>query len=310
MNFSLGGDEEMVKKYLFALLTSSAAILLSGGTASAEDLEYTNVDSLIQRVEFLESRVAYNEASDCGCTIGSDCCDGGCGSRCASGCGHFTVLAEVLFLRFFSADGVDDNTGGGTERFDFYAAPRVTVGYKSAKGLSTRLRYFSYDHTAPNIQDEPYLVKTFNVDFEIAQELKINRLTLLEINAGGRYNHYKHKEDETFDDFGIIDQEFDGVGLTFGAEIKRELGCGALYGRARHAVLLGDGRDPDDGEFIGDQVLGQLELGIGYELVRQLSSGCVLSLRTGIEVQQWSGYEDEQVDVGFGGFLSSVGINY
>ena len=68
----------MVKKYLLALLITSAAILWSGGTASAEDLEFTNVDSLIQRVEYLETQVAYNEASDCGCNVncGCDCCGG------------------------------------------------------------------------------------------------------------------------------------------------------------------------------------------------------------------------------------------
>ena len=316
----------MGKNFLFTLLASSAAALLSGGTVSAEDLELSTTDSLLQRVEFLETQAGFFESSS---RSRKKCCDGCCGdgccgdeccgdSCCGDGCcgggaaaggggGRVTFLAEFLLLRFFSADGVDDDQTNGTDRFDFDIAPRLTLGYKSAKGLSTRLRYFDYNHSA-FIDGDPYAVETFNIDVEVAQDLKLGRLTRLEVNMGGRFNHYEHRE------YGSVqpDEEFNGVGLTFGLDLRREVGVAALYGKARQAILLGESRDHESSppEYRGDAVLGQLELGLGIEFLRQLDSGRVLSFRSGFEVQQWFGYEDEEEDVGFGGFLTSVGLNY
>ena len=296
----------MERNHWFALLASSAAVLFCSGTASAQNSDYIDTDSLIQRVAFLEEQVSYAEPCGRSCTgCGDTCCsDSCCRSSCAAG--RVIFQADLLFFRFFEADGVDENPDNGTDRFDFEASPRITLGYKNAKGLSTRLRYFGYNHSNNIDNQGNFEIDTYNIDFELAQELKVGRLTRMEFNMGCRFNSYEHTEYGNTE----IDQEFEGIGLTFGTELKRDLGPGALYGRGRYAILVGEGRDHEDGSYFGDQVLGQLELGVGYEVVRCMSSGCVLSLRAGIEMQQWLGYEDEEEDVGFGGFLCSAGVSY
>ncbi|MCG8451539.1 MAG: Lpg1974 family pore-forming outer membrane protein [Pirellulales bacterium] len=300
----------MNRNYFFLLLSAIGALLASGGSVAAQQPQSASLASLMQRIDELEYQVAQTQFLEessvigCGCNCGDSCSGCGCGVGGGGG-GRLAVLTELLFLRFHESDGVDNVQSNGIDRYEFNPCYRLTFGYQMFNGLSLRVRYFEHDHSAVIDGDPLYAVETYNVDLELAQQLRVGRATTVEINGGVRYNHYEHQEQDT-----LNDEEFDGTGLIVGAEARRSCWLGNLYGRMRHSILLGDSIDPADGTFRGDVALGQLELALGFEFRRTTSSGCVLSLGTGFEIQEWFTYEDDQEEVGFGGFALNAGMNY
>lgn len=224
-----------------------------------------------------------------------DCCDDYC--KGGSG-GCWSADVELMFLKYHESDGV--GTTAAFDSFDYELAPRITLAYDRCDGVSYRLRYFEFDHSAI-IEGDNYAIDTYNLDFEVAQEIQLGCATSIEFNSGVRYNNYKH-----FDD--TLDQSFDGIGIMVGTEVTRCTGNGRYYARARHAVLMGDGENVDNGDFFGDQVLGQTELATGFEVERCLCNGAVVTMSLGGEVQQWHSYEDEDEDVGFAGVVLGFGF--
>ena len=185
------------------------------------------------------------------------------------------------------------------------------MGHTDSSGLSYRTRYFSYDQTA-TINGENYSVETYNVDFEIAQLIEVSCLLDVEISAGVRYNHYEHDESQSDDEDNEdneVDQQFDGIGLIIGLSADRQLGCGDLYGRVRHSILVGDDEDPEADSFHSDSIHSQLEIGVGYK-VEYCIGPAVAELRFGVEMQNWYSYEDVDEEVGFAGFLVGAEMNF
>jgi hypothetical protein len=296
-------EETMFKNYFIVSLPFFAFLLFASPTVSAQETQYLSNSSLLDRQESVAAQLASTGASAVG---GCDACDSACGTSCGCCCGgSWTANAELLFLRFHEADGVDNDESNGVDEYDFNTCPRLTVGYTTCDGLSTRIRYFEHDHSATIDGDPRFSVDTYNVDFELAQKFQIGCVSSVEFNGGIRYNGYEHQEEDD-----VIDESFNGIGIFLGLEGTRGLGCANVYGRARHAILMGDSDDPADDHFRGDVVLGQLELGIGVEVERCFCGGSVLALRAGVEMQQWFGYEDDEEDVGFGGFLVGASWNY
>ena len=298
----------MFQRYLVTLASLLFAyIAFAGPSASAQEAQYAGYASMLERLESVEAQLASNGANVYTSAVGGcQSCDAECGCCCGGG---WSKDFEVLFLRFHEADGVDEDRP--VDQFGFDPAWRVTVGHTDSSGLSYRTRYFSYDQTA-TINGENYSVETYNVDFEIAQLIQVSCLLDVEISAGVRYNHYQHDESQT-DDQGVddnaVDQQFEGIGLIIGLSADRQLGCGDLYGRVRHSILVGDDEDPEADSFHSDSIHSQLEIGVGYK-VEYCIGPAVAELRLGVEMQNWYTYEDEEEEVGFAGFLVGLGLNY
>lgn len=130
----------------------------------------------------------------------------------------------------------------------------------------------------------------------------------MEFSGGVRYNEYVHRD---ADNDGNSDEYFHGIGMIMGIEARHCVGCGTLYGRARHAILVGDSTDfsEDPVQEREDVILAQLELGAGYEVERCIA-GRNATLRAGVEYQDYFSYEDTDEDVGFFGFLIGGTVNY
>lgn len=299
----------MFKKYLITLLSFFAFVLIASRTVSAQEIQNTGYDSAIKRLAPVEAQLVSARANTVKSTGG--CCQS-CGT--ASGCrcgGGWSADAEILFLRYHESDGVDEIDYGDKEPVDgfgFDPAWRVTLGHTDCRGLSYRFRYFSYDQNA-TVDGGNYSVSTYNLDFEVAQEVQIGRLVDVEFSGGVRYNNFEHDDTGDSDNAGV-DQQFDGIGLIVGLSADRCLGCGDLYGRVRHAILVGDDEDPTGSETIySDSIHSQLELGVGYK-IDYCMGPAVAELRLGVEMQNWYTYEDQEEEVGFAGFLVGLGLNY
>lgn len=298
----------MFKKYLITLLPFFVFVLITSRTVSAQEIQNTGYNNLaIKRLAPVESQLVSTRANTVKSTGG--CCQS-CGT--ASGCrcgGGWAADAEILFLRYHESDGVDEIDHGDNDPVDgfgFDPAWRVTLGYTDCRGLSYRVRYFSYDQNA-TVDGDIYSVATYNLDFEVAQEVPIGRLIDVEFSGGVRYNNYEHNEDSGNSDYTGMDQQFDGIGLIVGLSADRCLGCGDLYGHVRHAILVGD--DEDRETIYSDAIHSQLELGVGYK-IDYCMGPAVAELRLGVEMQNWYTYEDEEEEVGFAGFLVGLGLNY
>jgi hypothetical protein len=282
----------------------------------------------------------YTECDDSCCSGCNDCCCQQCRCHSCCGCsGGLLIDAEALFFKYRRAGGVRvgaDNPGENVFG-DYKASPRITLGYISGGGLGFRARYFDWDHAqqSRNGPDEVLAVDTFSVDMELFDEIRLNDKWAVEVSGGVRYNEFNE---------AMIDQgetrinDFDGWGGIVGLELTRKLGrCGALYARARGAVLVDDkylfntGFDSGLGaaretDVIVDSTQGMMEIAVGYEWSRALCNDSLFKARIGYEWQNWYNYSsafpgplsadgNEEVfvgpaDVGFNGFSVMVGLDY
>jgi hypothetical protein len=220
---------------------------------------------------------------------------------------------------------------------DHKVSPRLTLGYELGGGLGFRARYFDWDHAqqSRNGPEEVLAVDTFSVDLELFDEFQLNDKWAVEVSGGVRYNEFTER---------MIDPEetrindFSGWGGIVGLELTRSLGrCGALFARARGAVLMDDkyvlntgyesGIEPvQQTDLIVDSTQGMMEIAVGYEWSRTICGDSLLKARVGYEWQNWYNYSSafagpldpgggEEVyagpaDVGFSGFTLMVGLDY
>jgi hypothetical protein len=150
-----------------------------------------------------------------------------------------------------------------------------------------------------------------------------------ELSAGVRYNEFEEQMiDAGEGDFRAI--RFEGVGLVTALELRRVVGIGHLYARARGAVVQGDkdilNADPlpvvNQNVKLLDTTHGMLELSWGYEANYQLENGATLFARSGLEWQNWANFSNEfdfvtgetffdgPSDIGFAGFTAAGGVSY
>jgi hypothetical protein len=283
-----------------------------------------------------------------GCATGcdSDGCDtGGCddcgGNPCGCDQSAWIFDSEIMFFRYHRADGVNTNVynygngygdGYGDEaEFGFDVSPRLTLGYMSPDGLGVRVRWWEYNHSADSAYDHGYpsqiSVDTYTVDIEFYEELSVGCYSTLEISGGIRYNEFEEQIIGNWSDQGSIatTNRFSGFGGLIGAELNRSLAIGgSVYARARLAILMDDKKVILAGESVPvqstllDSTQGMTEIGFGYEYSRCLCGGSILTARVGAEWQNWFNYSSTSIngtyggpsDVGFGGFLVGVGLEY
>jgi hypothetical protein len=292
---------------------------------------------------------AYVALALTGAAFAQPCCDSGtgfCGAPCCeSSCGDCTdpccnsqrargwsvfAESEVLFLRYHRADGVRIGAEASeTGEFDFEPGTRITLGAMTPDGLGFRGRFFEYDRFQP-IEDagDGLGIDTFNVDLEVFDSMVLGDVWAAEVSAGARYNEFREDMiDINAGDFRSINAE--GVGLTAGLEMRRLIGRGHLFARARGAVVQGDKRILNIDGAVVNQALTLLdttyvvtEIAWGYETNYQLANGATLFSRLGVEWQNWANYSnqfdfvtgeeffDGPSDIGFAGFTVSAGLTY
>jgi hypothetical protein len=321
------------------------------GDNSSETAEIkAEVSELRNRLNAASSQPAYEGNGGCGCGAvaeagcgcdagyGCDCCEDACGTWGGfEPCCHPTGFwgeGEVMWFRYHRADGVKVGTfRAETVEFDFEITPRITLGYVRCDGLGVRARYWEFDHDAPS-QDPAgpngFLdVDTYNIDVEVFDTFALNRNVDLEVAAGIRYNYFR---EHMFDDFDNDDRinRFSGWGGMVSAELRRCIGTnGAVFARARVAVLMSD-KDTLNTEqtlpfmLLKDVTVGMTELAFGYQYTIPICGGGYYFVKAQAEWQNWHNFstafqnlDDNDTgedffgapsDVGFGGFGLTVGV--
>lgn len=323
------GDPDM-KISLRRLLGAACAALLWTGGAYAND----------------------NCGWDTSCCDTGFCTPAGCDTVCDTGCDlscdpcceddgrwGFFGEAELLFLRYHRGDGVRVGSGPGENvEFDFEPAGRYTAGISTPDGLGFRTRYFRYDRAqnSDNGGAELLDVNVFTVDFELFDTFQLSDLWAVEVSGGVRYTEFREQMIDGGEFFGVVDvrdNNYRGMGLVSGLEVRRGFGAGHFYTRTRGAVVQGD-KDVHNRDFgfvvqdvtLYDTTHGMLEIAVGYEANFELSNGMVLFGRSGLEWQNWWNFSsafdqiggfgvgeaafDGDTDVGFAGLTFAAGVTY
>jgi len=241
--------------------------------------------------------------------------------------GGIIVATEMAFLKYGQEGGVAAFSGD-TIDFGMELAPRFELGYVGSGGTGVRARYWMMQADANDAGGSELDLDTFSFDMEILSQHRINSRTELEISAGLRYIDFRQLMTEEI--LGMdFTNEFNGFGGTLGIEAKRDIGFGKLYAKARGSILMGDSdiryraiESPVVSFHANDSVVGQGELGFGYELGMPLGDYAQLNLRLGAEWQLWSnigiadtafggvGNDDVLEDAGFAGLLAAGTITW
>jgi hypothetical protein len=209
-----------------------------------------------------------------------------------------------MWFKYHRADGVRTGTDepGDDAEFDLEATPRLTVGYVGQDGLGFRIRYWDFDHTAPDNDNGFVEVDTYTWDFEVFDTFCLNRNWDLEIAAGIRYNEF---EEVLFDDEPALRvNQFQGFGIVASAELRRLVGSnGAIFVRSRGSILMEDkdvlnlNGNNDQAVTLVDVVVGTTELAFGYDYIAPQCDGSYYFVRLQAEWQTWYNYSSAFTDV-------------
>lgn len=274
-----------------------------------------------------------------GCGVCDGCsdklfCDSGCGS------GGLIFEAEALLFKFHRADGVRTGNfllppGTNDVQFSHAITPRLTLGWVTDSGLGFRGRYWEYDqnNTSSNFPGDVISVDTWTLDLELFERFAVNDSWTVELSGGVRYNEYAEFTFAALPPLATRLNSFDGLGGILGLQATRSLGrWGGVYGRVRGAILMDDKTVTNvsavppfvQGAVLTDSVQSVNEIAIGYEYIRAIANGSLLTFRTGYEWQQWNNYSSSYSevtvvnapvgryngpsDIGFGGVTFMLGI--
>lgn len=257
--------------------------------------------------------------------------------------------AELLILKYHRADG---NRSGNyslvpvvdTDDVDFrsQAAPRMTLGYLFDSGIGFRTRFFQYDADAPAVffdsVDASANIKTFTIDMELFDRIRLGNRWAMELSGGIRYNEFKETMENYLPIAPIRENIFRGFGGVAGIEVQRALGSNAaLYLRGRGSISTGDkmvnnGLDgePNEAVILTNSIFGITEFGGGLQYSQSLfKNRAVMALRGGYEWQMWHNYSSAfstitstpnnlglaptfagPSDVGFHGFTLGLEMTY
>jgi len=244
-----------------------------------------------------------------GCT---DSCNSCCTSRhvgrdffvCKDRCGGLIGGAELLFLRPFGSEDVFDQNGSA--QMNYNPAARLWIGTQNADGLGARIRYFEFDRVSTAAGGNNVGVEAKLLDLEATQAVNFRRFNM-EFFGGLRYAENRIAVPN-------VSTGFNGVGLTFGAQVARDLnqsGSLRLASGARWSAVYGNSliAGGNDSLQSRDDLKNILELNIGPQYRRQLANGGYLTLGGGLEAQVWNGgFNADTQDFGFAGFATSVSI--
>ena len=320
-------------KRMLCSMFAAMGLLMFSGLAVAQDVRFASHNDLGAN---LGGDAGACNSCTTGCTTGCEsACESACDVCCDEGEGKWIAIGELTFFRYHREDGarVGSVNPNDDVEFDFDISPRITIGYQGADGLGLRARWWDYHHTAAKLgtgfgDNNGMTVETYTLDLEVFDTIQLNSVWTAEISAGIRINEYE----EVMQEFLTYrENDFQGFGGLVGLEVKRCIGEGAaVFARVRGAILMDDKRvtniDILDGVFsdtlLLDSTQGMLEIALGLEGNWDLDYNAVAFARISGEWQNWYNYSssfdgvlgedffDGQSDVGFGGFVLSLGVAY
>ena len=224
--------------------------------------------------------------------------------------------------------------------FDFYAAPRLWLGYTCCNGLGFRVRWWQFDQNASSNVDffdvnHSSFIGTVSgsfdvnaLDFEITDTLIVGGKWDLMVSGGLRYAKFgwTQSSEGTLTLFGGQQDDvfysdadgFEGTGGTAALELHRNvLGRFGVFANVRGSLLFGDATlvTETEGDFLppgaSDKVMGVVrsvwEAQLGADWTHELWHGLYLTGRVAGEVQYWDSMV-ANTDAGFAGVTFAVGL--
>ena len=280
----------------------------------------TEMTSMMAEMEEMQARLGSLEAANLG--SGKDLkhsCD------CCSDSGWF-ASAEIAVLQVHTNSGVifiGSPNGDVQENlsFDYYATPRLNLGFRGPNGLGVRARYWVFDQDADPLQvtggsrSQTGSLNVRTLDLEATKalygcgihwELAAGvRYAKDEVSGAGQLSNVPFPPNApqgTVDISGDFNLDFEGIGPTFALEGRHRIGATNLsvVGNLRTSLLFGQqqyfaSQDISglvtssltvDGEF-QDKILPVIESQVGVEW--RVPFGCgQFSARAMLEGQWWS----------------------
>lgn len=278
-------------------------------------------------------------------------CDWGCGGINFGGSTGLVAGFEMTFLKphINAAESIAIIPGlplTEIEDNEYNASPRFWLGYVGDSGLGWRIRWWEFNHTLNGETFEivgigNILVESLGgleveaLDIEMTQEIDLG-LWDMTVGGGVRYGRTEHVTAQLYDDVlmaGFDDlavaSDFDGIGPTLFAEMRRPVGCNgfAFVGNMRASLLFGEDKlaagfdDTDDGllivETAQDNVVGVLEAQLGGEYSSDIGCGTRVFARGMAEGQLWTdatrqiniaANSIESSDIGLVGLTFGIGV--
>ena len=224
--------------------------------------------------------------------------------------------------------------------FDFYAAPRLWLGYTCCSGLGLRVRWWQFDQNASSdvnfvdMSQNSFVGTTSGsfdveaIDFEVTDALIVGNKWDLTFSGGVRYAKFGWTQSsegtlslltgQEGDVFYADTDKFEGVGGTAAMELHRNvLGRLGVFANVRGSLLYGDATlvTVTEGDFLppgaSDIIVGVVrsvwEAQLGADWTHELWNGLYFTGRVAGEVQYWDSMV-ANTDAGFAGMTFAVGL--
>lgn len=223
-------------------------------------------------------------------------------THCASApCSTYSITAEMPLLSVFANHGSGGSVASWFNDFDTNPALRLTAAYQSTGILGVRGRFFTYDASGSATPVDRFDVRFY--DLEATTGLNVGGWEFLGF-GGVRWGSIEYSNR-----VGNFFEDFDGFGMTCGADIRRNVGLGfALVGGARQSFLYGDSTASNNNQTLSNVIIPVTELRLGADYTTELRGGSKLIAGVGFEHQQFSSLsvrnsaiDPEDVDVALAG---------
>ena len=228
------------------------------------------------------------------------------------------TTVEAVFLRLTKSDGMRGGQNGGLNasnaKFDYDITPRISLARIGPNGIGIRARYWEYSHDKISANGQQVIADTYLADIELFERIDLSCCTALDWSAGIRFHDFDFDR-EGSDDHFTLDKAWGGI---VGVQLNRCLGHGALYGRARWGIVVGEqGFIHSQGVVDNHMSRSQTSLGLGYAVSHDLPSGAIIAGFTGYEWRYWDNYvgsnqggDDVLTGIGFDGFHLGIGLQH
>jgi hypothetical protein len=217
-----------------------------------------------------------------------------------------SLTAEMPLLSVYANHGSGAGGNNWFNDFDTSPALRLAAAYQSSGILGVRGRFFTYDTSGNAAPNDRFDVRLY--DLEATTGLNVGGWNILGF-GGVRWGSINFSRQNT----GLV-QDFDGFGMTCGADVRRNVGHGfALVGGFRQSFLYGDSNSNFGGPPLSNGVVPITEFRLGTDYTTTLRGGSKLIAGVGFEHQQYSSLsvrnamiDPEDVDVALAGPVFSL----